>query len=117
LTDVISKLNASAGCEVFVAGDDVTVLLADGSPCGGEWRPPRGEGHRATTYECGGRFEVHVESPRDLRSQACTIAHELGHIAGLPDRVGDGIMDQYMCTEPIRVSNWEAMELRRLCGK
>ena len=105
-------LNGYIGCEAFVTGHDVTVQSANGAPCGDFWRPPAEEGHSATTYQCGNKFEIHISKPGDLHTQACIIAHELGHAAGLPDRIGNGIMNQHRCAEPIRVSDWEVRRLR-----
>ena len=72
--------NGFVGCEFFVQGDDVLVKSDDGAPCGQPWRPEGEWDHAATAYRCpNGRTEILVSSPGHLNTQACIIAHELGH--------------------------------------
>ena len=72
--------NGFVGCEFFVPGDDVLVKSDDGEPCGDPWRPEDEWDHAATAYRCpNGRTEILVSSPGNINTQACIIAHELGH--------------------------------------
>ena len=73
--------NGFVGCELFVQGDDVLVKSDDGEPCGDPWRPESEWDHAATAYRCpGGKSQVLVSRPGNVNTQACIIAHELGHV-------------------------------------
>ena len=72
--------NAFVGCKFFVAGDDVLVKSDDGTPCGDPWRPENEWGHAATAYRCSAtKSEILISSPGNSNTQACILAHELGH--------------------------------------
>ena len=121
-------MNRFVGCEFLVPGsphsdyqsrDNVRILSTDGEPCGLAFHTSIDDGHSATAYRCNPsknfdrpytRFEIHVSKPGDVHTQACIVAHELGHIAGLKDhelRNQRGIMNQYYCPTPIVLSDAE----------
>lgn len=120
-------MNGFVDCEFLVPGDDVLIVSADGEPCGKPFHPNNheGEGHSAGAYQCsktdpnfrGYEYEIHVSAPGDLRTQVCIAAHELGHVAGLPDKPSKqarGIMNQHVCPErQIVLSDDEVSFLRK----
>ena len=113
-------INGFAGCELFVEGFDARVLSTDGEPCGATWHPENRTGeHPATAYECPEkvpRFEIHIARPGDIHTQVCIVAHELGHVAGLPDTPGErGIMGLRECPEHIVLSDAEVDHFRTFC--
>jgi len=72
--------NGFVGCRFLVDGDDVLVKADDGAPCGDPWRPAAEWDHAATAYRCPtGKSEVLVSRPGNINTQACIIAHEIGH--------------------------------------
>lgn len=77
--------NKAVGCIIFEPGDDVLFGSTDGEPCGLAFHPAIEDGHAASSYQCGARWEIHVERPGDLRTQTCIAIHELGHVLGLED--------------------------------
>ena len=119
----VELLNVAAGCKFLVktairpVARGAIVMSANGSPCGITFHPNIEDGHSAGAYRCtDGSFEVQVERPGDLRTQACIVTHELGHIAGLKDKPGKGIMDPKGCGRMIRVSDAErALLADRFC--
>lgn len=110
----MDMLNRAAGCRFLVPGKDVLVKSDDAEPCGSlELHEP---GHSATAYRCRDGWEVLIALPGDIHTQTCIVLHELGHVAGLEDKPGIGIMNQYTCPTPIRISDSERARLaERFC--
>lgn len=72
--------NGFVGCKFLVPGDDTTVKSDDGEPCGDAMRPEEEWGHAATAYDCkNGHYEILISTPGNVNTQACIIAHEIGH--------------------------------------
>lgn len=81
--------NGFVGCDIFTEAKEgagkVTVMSDDGEPCGSIWRPKDEWDHAATAYRCReGKSEILVSRPGNINTQACIIAHELGHVLGIP---------------------------------
>jgi hypothetical protein len=92
MNEAMDIWNRAAGCIIFVPGDDVWWGSTDGEPCGKTFHSGIEDGHSAGTYECKKpdelrpwRWEIHVEKPGHVRTQACIALHELGHVLGLKD--------------------------------
>ncbi len=111
-------INGFVGCEFLVPGDEVRVLSTDGQPCGESFHDAIEDGHSAGTYACekqAPHYEIHVMHPGNTHTQACIVAHEIGHATGLEDhkvRNRRGIMNQYNCPEMIVLSDAEVRFLR-----
>lgn len=72
--------NGYVGCRFLVDGEDVIVKSDDGAPCGDPWRPEDEWDHAATAYRCYSiGSQILVSKPGNINTQACIIAHEIGH--------------------------------------
>jgi len=89
--------NGFVGCEFLVTGDVVLVKGEDGTPCNDPFRPRSEWFHGATAYQCSSHLEILMTAPGHINTQACYVAHELGHVLGL-DHHAYGVMSS--CLDP-----------------
>jgi hypothetical protein len=105
--------NGFVGCKFLVEGTEVRVKADDGEPCGDPWRPEAEWDHDATAYDCDDEpwSEVVVSRPGDIHTQTCIIAHELGHVMGMPHRSFGAMSSE--CGDMIRIADADVKALKR----
>lgn len=119
LETAIDLWNYRAGCKIFEIADvdtQVTVLSANGTPCGSFNAPVLGSDVAAAAYLCGSRAEIHVLQPGDTWQQAFILHHELGHILGLVDDRSGAMGPVPRSSTMIRASDRDAKAVKeRYC--
>jgi hypothetical protein len=84
----VGELNGAVGCKVFEVEVDgpaqVSIVSADGEPCGSADALVLNPSHAAQTYLCpDGTAEIHISQPGDVTMSFLITYHELGHVLGL----------------------------------
>ena len=113
-------MNKAAGCELLIPGTpddyDIQFIGMVDTPCRvGSFHEGIESGHTASAYRCptSGKWDIDVEQPGDIHTMVCIAAHELGHVLGLSDHKGKGVMNQYACPEHIWPSDAERAYLEK----
>lgn len=88
ITKAIAVMNSEVGCRLLEAASgsswDITLISADGEPCGDWGGLVVDPDHAGQTYRCpDGTMEIHILQPGNVTQMYLVVYHELTHVLGL----------------------------------